>query len=66
MAFSESLAGPVRQCPSRRENVEEQKTVGGVGFLPHGNTPVGVRKDSPNVRLGPDQRGMRCWSRPPT
>ncbi len=55
MAFSESLAERIRQCLSRRKNIEEKKMFGGVGFLLNGNLLVGVWKDSLCVRLGPDQ-----------
>jgi TfoX/Sxy family transcriptional regulator of competence genes len=55
MAFSEALAGCIRQRLARRKNVEEKKMFGGVGFLLNGNLLVGVWKDSLCVRLGPDQ-----------
>src|SRR5215470_1588340 len=55
MAFSESLAGRIRQRLARRKNVEEKKMFGGVGFLLNGNMLVGVWKDSLIVRLGPDE-----------
>ncbi len=54
MAFSEALAESIRQQLARRNNVEEKKMFGGVGFLLNGNLLVGVRKDSLLVRLGPD------------
>ena len=55
MAFSEALAGRVRQRLARRKNVEEKKMFSGVGFLLNGNLLIGVRKDSLLVRLGPGQ-----------
>jgi TfoX/Sxy family transcriptional regulator of competence genes len=55
MAFSEALAGRIRQQLARRKNVEEKKMFGGVGFLLNGNMLVGVWKDSLIVRLGPDE-----------
>jgi TfoX/Sxy family transcriptional regulator of competence genes len=55
MAFSEALAGRIRQRLARCKNVEEKKMFGGVGFLLHGNMLVGVWKDSLIVRLGPDE-----------
>jgi TfoX/Sxy family transcriptional regulator of competence genes len=55
MAFSEALAGRIRQRLARRKNVEEKKMFGGVGFLLNGNMLVGVWKDSLCVRIGPDQ-----------
>ena len=55
MAFSEALAGRIRQRLARRKNVEEKKMFGGVGFLLNGNLLVEVWKDSLCVRLGPEQ-----------
>jgi TfoX/Sxy family transcriptional regulator of competence genes len=55
MAFSEALAGRIRQQLARRRNVEEKKMFGGVGFLLNGNLLVGVWKDSLIARLGPDE-----------
>ena len=57
MAFSESLAGRVRNLLARRKNVEEKKMFGGVDFLLNGNLLVGVWKDLLIVRLGPDEGG---------
>ena len=54
MAFDESLAERIRQRLARRNNVEEKKMFGGVGFLLNGNMLVGVWKDSLIARLGPD------------
>ena len=55
MAFSEALAGRIRQRLARRKNVEEKRMFGGVGFLLNGNLLVGVWKDSLIARLGPEQ-----------
>ena len=55
MAFDEALAERIRQQLAGRKNVEEKKMFGGVGFLLNGNLLVGVWKESPIVRLGPDQ-----------
>ena len=55
MAFSEALAGRIRQRLARRKNVQEKKMFGGVGFLLNGNMLVGVWKDSLIVRLAPDE-----------
>jgi TfoX/Sxy family transcriptional regulator of competence genes len=55
MAFSECLAGRIRNLLARRKNVEEKKMFGGVGFLLDGNLLVGVWKDSLIARLGPDE-----------
>src|SRR5690349_14731029 len=54
MAFSESLAGRVRDALARTKGIEEKRMFGGVGFLLRGNMLVGVWKDSLIVRLGPD------------
>lgn len=53
MAYSESLAGRIRDALARRLHIEEKKMFGGVGFLLHGNMLVGVWQDSLIVRLGP-------------
>ena len=55
MAFDEALAGRIRRRLARRQNVEERRMFGGIGFLLNGNLLVGVRKDSLLVRLGPEQ-----------
>ena len=55
MAFSEELAGRIRQGLARRKGIEAKKMFGGIGFLRHGNLLVGVWKDSLIVRLGPDE-----------
>jgi TfoX/Sxy family transcriptional regulator of competence genes len=55
MAFSETLAGRIRDGLARTSGVEEKKMFGGVGFLLNGNMLVGVWKDSLIVRVGPDQ-----------
>jgi TfoX/Sxy family transcriptional regulator of competence genes len=53
LAFSESLAGRIRDALARKRGVEEKKMFGGVGFLLNGNMLVGVWKNSMIVRLGP-------------
>lgn len=55
MAFSESLAGRIRDALARRKGVDEKKMFGGICFLLHGNLLVGVWKYSLIVRLGPDE-----------
>ena len=55
MAFSEELAGRIRQGLARRKGIEAKKMFGGIGFLLNGNMLVGVWKDSLIVRLGPDE-----------
>lgn len=54
MAYSESLAGRVRDVLESRPDIVEKKMFGGVGFLLAGNMLVGVWKDSLIVRVGPD------------
>ena len=63
MAFSECLAGRIRNLLARRKNVEEKKMFGGVGFLLHGNLLVGVWKDSLVVRLG-EKEGEEALKEP--
>ena len=55
MAFSEELAGRIRQGLARRKGIEAKKMFGGIGFLLNGNMLVGVWKDSLIVRLGPEE-----------
>ncbi len=55
MVFDESLAARIRYRLARRNNVEEKKMFGGIGFMLNGNMLVGVWKDSLIVRLGPDE-----------
>jgi TfoX/Sxy family transcriptional regulator of competence genes len=52
MAYSESLAGRIRDAVRRVQGVDEKKMFGGVGFLLHGNMLVGVWKDSLIARVG--------------
>lgn len=55
MAFSESLAGRIRDALARRKNVEEKTLFGCACFLVNGNVLAGVWKESLIVRLGPDE-----------
>lgn len=55
MAYSESLAGRLRDVLSRRRGVVEKKMFGGIAFLLDGNMLVGVWKESLIARLGPEQ-----------
>ena len=55
MAFNEALAERIRHGLVRKKGIEDRKMFGGIGFLLHFNMLVGVRKDSPLVRLGPEQ-----------
>jgi TfoX/Sxy family transcriptional regulator of competence genes len=55
MAYSEALAGRVRDALARTRGVQEKKMFGGVGFLLHGNMLIGVWKDSLIARLGSDE-----------
>ncbi|MGC1272245.1 MAG: TfoX/Sxy family protein [Planctomycetaceae bacterium] len=53
MAYSESLAGRLRDVLAGRRGIVEKKMFGGVVFLLDGNMLVGVWKDSLIARLGP-------------
>jgi hypothetical protein len=55
MAFSESLAGRIRDALASCKNIEERKMFGGLGFLLNGNMLVGVWKNSLIARLGPEE-----------
>jgi hypothetical protein len=55
VAFSEQLAGRVRDALTRTKGVAEKKMFGGIGFLLDGNLLVGVWKDFLIARLGPEQ-----------
>src|SRR5688500_535259 len=54
VAFSESLAGRIRDALARKKNIQAKQMFGGVGFLLTGNMLVGVWKDSLIARLGPE------------
>lgn len=53
MAYSQLLAGRVRDAVGGHRSIEEKKMFGGVCFLLNGNMLVGVWKDWLIVRLGP-------------
>jgi TfoX/Sxy family transcriptional regulator of competence genes len=55
MAFDESLAARIRDGLTRKNNIEEKKMFGGIGFLLSGNMLVGVWKKSLIVRLGGEE-----------
>lgn len=55
MSCDETLAARIRQCLSRRKNIEEKRMFGGVGFLLKGHMLVGVWKTSLVARVGPEQ-----------
>ena len=55
MAFSESLAGRIRDALARRRNIEEKKMFGCICFFLNGNALTGVWKDRLIARLGPDE-----------
>ena len=54
VAFRETLAGRIRDPLARKKGVEGRKMFGGIGFLLNGDLLDGVRKDSPILRLGPE------------
>jgi hypothetical protein len=55
MAYSESLAGRLRDVLAGRRGIVEKKMFGGLVFLLDGNMLAGVWKDSLIARLGPEQ-----------
>lgn len=55
MSCDETLAARIRQCLSRRRNIEEKRMFGGVGFLLKGHMLAGVWKTSLVARVGPAQ-----------
>jgi TfoX/Sxy family transcriptional regulator of competence genes len=55
MAFDESLAVRVRPLVAGVEGVVEKKMFGGLAFLVHGNTSVGVHGNELIVRIDPAQ-----------
>lgn len=55
MSCDETLAARIRQCLSRRRNIEEKRMFGGTGFLLKGHMLVGVWKTSLVARVGPEQ-----------
>jgi hypothetical protein len=55
MAYSESLAGRIRDVVADRRVITAKKMSGGVALLMHGNMCPGVWKTSPIARLGPEQ-----------
>ena len=54
MAFDADLAGRIRDHLVSRQNIEDKKMFGGVGFLLNGNMLVGVWKNTLIARIGPD------------
>jgi hypothetical protein len=55
VAFSELLAGRIRDALARRRNVEEKKMFGCICFFLNGNALAGVWKNRLIARLGPDE-----------
>jgi TfoX/Sxy family transcriptional regulator of competence genes len=55
MPFDATLAARMRAILARKDDIEERKMFGGVGFLLNGNMLVGVWKNSIIVRLGHDK-----------
>ena len=55
MAYSENLAGRIRQQLVQHRNFEEKKMFGGIGFFLNGKMCVGVWKNSLIARIGPEQ-----------
>ena len=55
MAFSDSLAGRIRDALARSDNIEEKKMFGCICFFLNGNALAGVWKDALIARLSPDE-----------
>ena len=64
MAFSESLAGRIRDTLARKKNIEEKKMFGCICFFLNGNALAGVWKDALIARLGPEE-GEAALREPP-
>jgi TfoX/Sxy family transcriptional regulator of competence genes len=54
MAYSEQLAGRIREHLSHIQSLEEKKMFGGLAFMVNGKMCLGVMKDEMMVRLDPD------------
>ena len=54
MAYSEDLAGRVRDLLAGHEGLTEKKLFGGIAFFIQGNMCCGVTKDDLVVRVGPE------------
>jgi TfoX/Sxy family transcriptional regulator of competence genes len=63
MAFDEYLAERIRELFARRDDIEEKKMFGGIGFMLSGNLCVGVWKESLVARIGPETAD--AWSDDP-
>jgi TfoX/Sxy family transcriptional regulator of competence genes len=55
MAYSEELAGRLRDLLADKPQVIEKKMFGGLAFLLHGHLLVGVRHNELIARIGPDR-----------
>lgn len=54
MAFDEGLAHRVQEHLADRQDVEDKRMFGGIGFMVRGNMACGVIEDDLIVRLGED------------
>ena len=54
MAYSEALAGRVREMLGERPDLTERKMFGGIAFMLGGNMCLGVIRDDLMVRVGPE------------
>jgi len=54
MTFDEGLAQRIRDQISDRDDFEEKRMFGGIGFLLRGNMACGVNKEDLIIRVGPD------------
>lgn len=55
MPFDDTLADRIRECLDRRTGIHEMRLFGCACFMPDGNMPVGVWKESLVARVGPDE-----------
>jgi TfoX/Sxy family transcriptional regulator of competence genes len=55
MPYNASLAEQIRQKLYPLNAADEKKMFGGISFMINGNMAIGVIKDDPIVRVGPDK-----------
>src|SRR5262245_7126287 len=55
MSYDEKLADRIRRARGPRDDVEERKMVGGLGFLRRGRMFCGIVNDDLMVRVGPER-----------
>ena len=55
MAYNDELEARLKAALKRKRGITSKNMFGGMGFLLHGHTCVGIWKDSLIVRIGKDQ-----------